>query len=313
MNTRVPEAVKRQADEMEALDAEILAQETPPQPPADDPPADPPAPTPAADDWQHKFQTLQGKYNAEVPGLRGQVAQLQQQIDELKTAQSATPTPAPAPAPPASTLITDEDTETYGDDLIDLMRRVVRETDAGEKARLTAEIADLRKQMAAQATEVQTVVDTGTNERRAAYFTELAKAVPTYEEVDNDQSFKDWLLQPDEFSGLLRNEILQNAYYAFDAARTAKVFDQYLAQATPPPPPPPPPVTPQDELASLVSPGQSRSAPVVTPDDGQKVWTVAEIDTFYKAVGRGDFRGQQGEAQRIEADIDRALLEGRVR
>jgi hypothetical protein len=314
MNTRVPEAVQRQADEVEALDAEIAAQETPPEPPAPEPPAGPPpAPAPAADDWQHKFQTLQGKYNAEVPGLRSQVAQLQQQIDELKAAKPATPTPTEEAPAPAKTLITDEDTETYGDDLIDLMRRVVRETDAGEKARLTGEIADLRKQMAAQATQVETVAGNVADERRATYFTDLLKAVPDYEAIDATDEFKTWLLQADEFSGLIRNEILQTAYHAYDVGRTAKVFNQYTAQATPPPPPPPPPVTPQDELASQVSPGQSRSTSVDTPDDGQKVWTVAEIDTFYKAVGRGDFRGQQAEAQRIEADIDRALLEGRVR
>jgi hypothetical protein len=315
MNTRVPDAVKRQADEVEALEAEIATQETPPEPPALEPSAEPPpAPTPAADDWQHKFQTLQGKYNAEVPSLRSQVANLTQQIEDLKAAPAATPTPAPAAAPPeGQTLITADDTETYGDDLIDLMRRVVRETDAGEKARLTGEIADLRKQMAAQSKQVETVTGNVAEERRATYFTDLLKVVPNYEAIDASDDFKTWLLQADEFSGLIRNEILQTAYYAFDADRTAKVFNQYLAKATPPAPLPPPPVTPQDELASQVSPGQSRSAPAITPDDGQKIWSIAEMDGFYKDVARGVYRGQQAEAQRIEADIDRALAEGRVR
>jgi hypothetical protein len=314
MNTRVPEAVQRQQAEMDALDLE-MAEETPPEPPPEPPAEPPPTPPPAEDDWQHKFQTLQGKYNAEVPGLRSQIATLQQQIDELKRAPpSSTPASEPEPPPaPARKLITEEDTETYGDDLIDLMRRVVAETDAGEKARLTGEIADLRKQMAAQATQVETVAGSVTDGRRAQYFTDLAKDVPNYEEVDNSDAFKTWLLEPDEFSGLLRNEILQTAYFAYDVGRTAKVFNAYLAQATPEPPPPPPPVDPQAELASQVSPGQARSTTVFVPDDGKKLWTVAEMDTFYKDVARGEYRGRQADVARIEADIDRALQEGRVR
>jgi hypothetical protein len=311
----VPEAVKRQQAEMEALDAEMAAQETAPPPEAPEPPAEPPPePPPAVDDWQHKFQTLQGKYNAEVPTLRGQITALQQRIEELSATPPTTPETPPAPPPPPATkLITDEDTETYGDDLIDLMRRVVAETDAGEKARLQGEIADLRKQMAAQATQVETVAGNVTDERRAKYFTDLAKLVPTYDEVDARQDFKDWLMQADEFSGLLRNEILQTAYFAFDAERTAKVFNQFLGATPPAPAPPPPPVDPQDELATLVSPGQARTAAVITPDDGKKVWTVAEMDQFYKDFARGMYRGSTAEAARIEADIDRALAEGRVR
>jgi hypothetical protein len=314
MRDRVPEAVKRQAEAMDALDAELAPpQETPPaEPPT--PPAEPPTPPPVAEDWQHKFQTLQGKYNAEVPGLRNQVAELSRQIEELRAAKPATETP-PMPAPPAPKLITDDDTETYGADLIDLIRRVAVETDAGAKARLQDEIADMRKQMAAQATQVEAVQTNVTDERRATYFTELAKLCPTYEETDGRQDFKDWLVQLDDFSGLVRNDILQAAYARYDADRTAKVFNQFLgAIPTAPAPPVPPVVDPQVELSELVSPGQARASSVVTPDDdGKKVWSIAEMDTFYKDFARGAYRGQMEVAARIEADIDKALAEGRVR
>jgi len=320
MRDRVPEAVKRQQAEMEAFDADIAqgaeppAGETAPPPEAPEPPAEPPpAPTPAADDWQHKFQTLQGKYNSEVPTLRGQITALQQQIEELRAAPAATPTPTPAAAPPpVSKLITDEDTETYGDDLIDLIRRVAVETDAGEKAKLTGEIAELRKQMAAQANTVETVAGNVAGERREKYFADLVKEVPTYEAVDNDEAFKAWLLETDEFSGVVRNDILQDAYFKFDVGRTAKVFNAYIAQATPAAPLPPTPVDPQAELASQVSPGQGRTAANIPADDGKKVWSIAEMDAFYKDVARGDYRGRMADVARIEADIDKALAEGRV-
>src|SRR5215471_17215046 len=224
---RVPEAVKRQQEQMEAFDAALVAAPgetpTPPEPPADPPPAPPPTP-PTEVDWQQKFLTLQGKYNAEVPQLRSQVAQLSQQIQGMTAAPSTTtpePTPAPAATPPPK-LVTPEDTETYGDDLIDLIRRVAVETDAGEKAKLQSELAELRKQMTANAAQVEKVQGSVTDERRAAYFTDLAKACPTYEEVDNSEEFKTWLLQTDDFSGLVRNDILHQRFHAFDAPGTAK-------------------------------------------------------------------------------------------
>jgi hypothetical protein len=318
MIDRVPDAVRRQAEAMEALDEEMAKAAAPPpqetpDPDAPEPQAEPPpTPPPAAEDWQHKFQTLQGKYNAEVPGLRNQIVDLNRQIEELRAAKPA-PTPEPAPAAAAPKLITDDDTETYGADLIDLIRRVAVETDAGEKAKLQGEIADMRKQMAAQATRVETMTENVTDDRRAKYFTELAKQCPAYEETDARQDFKDWLVQLDDFSGLVRNDILQAAFAAFDADRTAKVFNQFLGATPPAPAPPPPPADPQAELAELVSPGQARTTPVPEPDDGKKVWSVAEMDQFYKDFARGEYRGRLADAQRIEADIDRALAEGRVR
>jgi hypothetical protein len=319
MRDRVPEAVKRQAEAMDALDAQLAPpQETPEDPPAREPPAEPPTPPPAAEDWQHKFQTLQGKYNAEVPQLRNQVDTLTRQIEELRAAKpAATPETPPTPDLPAVTkLVTDEDTETYGDDLIDLIRRVAVETDAREKAKLQGELADMRKQMAAQATQVETVRGNVADERRAAYFTSLAKLCPTYEETDARQDFKDWLLQLDDFSGLVRNDILQTAFHAYDVDRTAKVFNQFLGATAPAPAPPTPtpaPVDPQAELSELVSPGQARAGTVFTPDDGQKIWAISEMDQFYKDFARGEYRGRLDDAKRIEADIDKALAEGRVR
>ena len=62
-----------------------------------------------------------------------------------------------------------------------------------------------------------------------------------------------------------------------------------------------------------MSPGQARASAPIAPDtDGKKIWTVAEMDVFYKDVARGDYRGRRDEVERIEAEIDRALAEGRV-
>ena len=104
MATKLPEAVQRQLEDAERIESEQAAQAaSPPEgQPADPPPETPPAPPeppPPTEDWQHKFQTLQGKYNSETSTLRQQVEELTQKVNEL-TAKPTTPEPPPAEPPP---------------------------------------------------------------------------------------------------------------------------------------------------------------------------------------------------------------------
>src|SRR5262245_48043588 len=92
---------------------------TPPEP--EPPPPPPPAPPPE-EDWQQRYNTLQGKYNTEIPELRGQIRSLQ---DLLANMQPRAPEPPPPPPPtmPARREIPREDVEAYGEDLINGVQR----------------------------------------------------------------------------------------------------------------------------------------------------------------------------------------------
>jgi hypothetical protein len=81
---------------------------TPDAAPAAEPP--PPPPPPPAEDWEHKYRVLQGKYNSEVPRLSGQVSSLQAQLDELTAKMEDMRKAAPPPAP-TNRLITKEEVD----------------------------------------------------------------------------------------------------------------------------------------------------------------------------------------------------------
>ena len=316
MATKLPEAVQRQLEDAERIESEQAAQAaSPPEgQPADPPPETPPAPPeppPPTEDWQHKFQTLQGKYNSETSTLRQQVEELTQKVNEL-TAKPTTPEPPPAEPPPNQG--TDADVDAFGADLVDLMRRIAVETDGGARKALQAEIDRLKALIPDLQTKVQGASEVAEITRRRAYFASLKELVDDYETVNVDPAFVDWLSGTDPLSGLGLSVLLGDAFEKFDVVRTAKIFEAFKKETGRAPTPPAP--TPEPEKPSLeaeVSPGQSGTSTVITPDDGKKIWSSAEVHEFYTAVTRGDYRGRQEEARRIDAEIDRALIENRVR
>jgi hypothetical protein len=89
-----------------------------PQPQA----ATPPAPAPQPDQWEHKYKSLQGRYNSDVPQLQTKVkdleSQLQQAIARLNEAAEAKKPEEKKP------MADPQDVEAFGADLVDMVQRV---------------------------------------------------------------------------------------------------------------------------------------------------------------------------------------------
>jgi len=149
--------------------------------------------------WERKYKTLQGMFNAEVPRLKSEVADLKNQLStaiaRLDLASSEKPE---SKSTKSQRLVTDKDVEDFGGDLVDLIKRQateVAQSTLDEKiSRLEAENADLRGQV------------TGVSERqgesaRRDYFAQLERLVPDYEAINVDQGFMDWLSEVDMLSG----------------------------------------------------------------------------------------------------------------
>lgn len=313
-----PAAVQAQDEAADRLVEEAYGQPTvdpvPPAPvtAADQPVVEPPVAEPPVENWQQKFLTLQGKYNAEVPRYQADIRRL---TEELQAAKAAPP-PAPAPAPPAPepppSLVTDKDVAEFGADLVDLIRRASQEGNAGVKADLLAQIADLKSQLPDLQSRVKETEEVAAGTARASYFADLGKLVPDYEAINVDEAFIGWLTLKDPMSGVIRNELLQTAFNNYDVTRTAVVFNAYKAETgltTKVPEAAPP----RSELEREISPTTSHSpAPAATTDD-KRVWTGQEVQEVYNAIARGDYRSAPAEAARLDKLIDQAFAEGRVR
>jgi nucleotide-binding universal stress UspA family protein len=287
---------------------------TPPEQDRQPAPAAAPGPSPA--DWEQRYNTLQGKYNTELPELRGQIRSLQEilaNIQAPRTREQTFETPAPQPRPqvPAVREIPSEDVEAYGQDLITASQRWS-----------TAAVAPIIQEFVRRLLSVE-----GGNQQLQNYTAQnsvnnaLSRAVPDWETVNVDPNFILWLDQMDMFSGRKRKQMIDEAYNAGDASRTIAFFQAYkneqtMVSPTPGTQPNQTGENPADRLplADLAVPGRGRS--VSSPAPGapeRRIWTAADVSAFYRQKQRGQWNGREAEAARIEQDIINAPAEGRFR
>lgn len=321
----LPRQLQRQQEEVDRLDREIAEAaapktdppptETPPVQDGQEPPVPaptPPPPAPSDDQWEQKFRTLKGKYDAEVPRLHQELRELRTTVQELTARTPKVETP-PAPEKPRTKRVTEKDTETFGADLLDVIKRQAEDLASDSIAELSRKLDAIAAENAELKQKVSGVSTSQAQSAQEIYFTKLANAVPDWEAINVSPGFLEWLGQVDELSGASRQAYLTHAFEALNVDRTTKIFNAYkstLAQ-----PAPQPTVSKQQEVQRQVTPGKSKTPPASanTSDASSKIWTAAEIDEFYRDVRAGNYKTKPQDAARIEAEIDAAAATGRVR
>jgi hypothetical protein len=208
--------------------------------------------------------------------------------------------------------VTEKDTETFGADLMDVVRRQAEDIAADALAELNDKVSKLVAENEQLKQTMNGVSTTQALTSQEVYFGKLAAVVPDWQTVNTDQGFLEWLGEIDEISGEPRQAHLNRAFESLDVDRTAKLFNAYKRTVTPPSAQPP--AQKRSEVQRQVAPGKSKTPPGPVPSDANsKIWRAAEIDEFYKALATGQYRNTPQEAARIEAEIDAAAASGRIR
>jgi hypothetical protein len=317
----LPKQVQAQLEEVEQWEKEVAAANSPPSTPPDEldqqgqqpdkqelpVQAEPSeqAKQPEDETWERRYKTLQGMFNAEVPRLKSEVKDLKSQL-ETSIARLDLASQAKAESPSSNQrLVTDKDVEDFGGDLVDLIKRQATEVAQSE---LSKKISKLEEENAQLQREVTGVSERQGENARRDYFVELSRLVPDYEALNVDQGFLDWLNEVDLLSGNQRQEYLNHAFNSFDPMRTANLFNTYkdlIGAST---------TTRQTNknLERQVAPGTSKVSSASASTGSDKVWSMGEIDRFYRDVAKGNYRGNESEQARIEADIDLAVNQGRL-
>lgn len=307
----LPQAIQQQLDQADAIVAQINgetpngeAPENTAEPPASEPPkTDPPAQVtqPVEEPWEQRYRTLRGMYDADVPRLHAQTKELSTQVQTLVNELETLRAESTVKREKAS--ITDEDRETFGPDLVNLIERAAEakvETLRQREAQLVDQIEQLKNQLG----EVSTRQGVSDKER---FLAGLTAQVPGWEAVNVAPGFLAWLAEVDPIYGLPRKVALDNAYGVFDVARVAAVFKAYMGTQ---------PETksspgPNKDLLRQVPPSTSRTSQAPADKGSGRIYTNADIEQFYAAHRRGEFTDE--EAGRIEQDIHAAIAEGRIR
>ena len=323
----LPKAVQQQLEEADRIVADINGEktgedssETNPvdqqvdqnvltDPPPNDPPPDntisqeAKQPEVPEEKWAHKYHTLKGMYDAEVPRLHSQMREMQTQIQQLIADKAAVEATKVEQDQVVESLITEQDKEAFGPDLIDLIERATESkvsTLRSREADLMAEIKELKGQLG-NVTERQVISD------KDRFLVGLGQQVPDWETLNVDQGFLGWLQQVDPVYGVPRQAALSNAYESLDVTRVANIFKAYKQTL----PQTPAPSRAKQELQRQVAPTRTRST--TTPADGvnERIFTNQDIEQFYTDWRRGFYDEQ--EAADMEKQIHTAIAEGRIR
>jgi len=288
---------------------------TPPQPqpqPGEPPKTDPPAPAP--ENWEHRFKAMEGRYRQAAEALLSANSRMEALETMLATMQNAPPPAAPQPQPQRRQLITQKDIDEVGPDLIDVIRRAAQEV-APDVTPLQAELDRLRGQVTG------TVQHVSQNARQLMH-QQLDDGLPEWRTINHDQDFHAWLALPDPYSGATRKKLLTDAYENNQGHRVLSIFKGFaseLAATRPPeelssgPQPLPQPAAPTGPtLKDLAAPGRARvAAAPQAPAEKQTIRT-SDINAFYAAVRRGEYRGREELKAQYEAELNLAMREGRV-
>lgn len=326
----LPKQVQKQLDEVEELEKQLEAQgedevkkkktskkskaeDTEVEVTDDEPIEEPVAveATPADDSkeevsesFKQKYATLRGKYDAEVPRLHQQVKELTDQMNAIRReAEAAKKVEAEKPKEKVS-YVTDADREEYGDDLIDFQRRVAKEA--------SQEYEDRFEQQAKVIEQLQQQISNTGNQVGEVGFTQKLNAlVPGFDQLDNDERWVAWLNEYDPMTRGPRRDQAQAAFNAGDAEAVAHYVGLFRESVEP--------VANgksdrDTELEKQVTP--SRSASTVTnksSSKNSKVYSEKELNNAWTKIRTLNTQGKYDDAEKLEAELTAAYMEGRVR
>ena len=272
-------------------------------------PASPPPPAPESAEvnpWEHRYRSLQGKYNAEITTLRGILESQQKTMDKLVEQRQSTVAAPPAPEPtPEEYLrslgITDKEMEDYGESL-HIMAKLAQNMIRPTAAKLERELAKTKE---AAGTVAKAQMETG----QQALIAALASSVPDYAQINEDENFLAWLDHVDIFSGSSRRQGLMAAFENLDTARVIGIFEKFKQEdsarrST---------SGPTVNRETLIAPGVPRGGAAEAPGgaQGKRVLSESEIRDFYSRVRRKQVSPEQ--YQQFSAEIAAATAEGRIR
>lgn len=280
----------------------------PAAPPAPQAPAPEPPKPPVNDQAEQRFRTLQGILTNEINPLRQELREALNQnktlvasVEQLVEQRNA--------APPEAAVLDPKDMETFGADLVAMVRR---QASSEIEAAVRIQTAGLLKRLENLEAGMQSTGKQINVSAEQAFFDTLASRAPDWRSVNADQRFLQWLGEVDPIYGMPRQAALDHASQTKSVERTVAIFDAFKASVAPPPVPvAPPPKPPASQ--PLQDPARSGAAPPPT-EASVEIISSGDVTAFYNDVARGKvYRGRDAERVALEQKIDQAIAEGRVR
>lgn len=308
--------LERIAAEEAALEKEIYGT---PQEEGDQPPTETPTETdappkeelvtpkeapsaPPDEDWEKRYKNLRASRDYKLLEAKEQIADLMEQVQklEMELEDAKRQLKETATTDPFKDVLTEEDREALGDATVDVLKKVTQKVTENATADLRKEL-DAAKEARRKQSEKELKKAKGQGYQ--LFLDKLATMVPDWKTINEDKGFIEYCHNTYDLDGSLVADNFRLAEARRDAVAIARYMLDFKGKAPA-----------ADPLEEHVSPtGVSASGAPKEDKKGSKIWSRKEIDKFYDDLYRGRFKGTREEAQRVEREIDKAVMEGRIR
>ena len=247
--------------------------------------------------WEHKYKSLQGKYNKETGELRKQISlllseynTLKEEITNTKNVQVPTNNVAPVTASDIDIkkYLNATDIETYGEDFLK------------KAAQLANGIAEEKLNRVQQ--ETSKIKDDLSLENFVA---RLRDRVPDFDTLNNDANFIEWLDKKDEY-GYSKREALDRNVANRNSDYIVNIFNAYKKETAPVNTSNKPNIVPESRN---IAPTKT-SATQVANAPSKPLIKMAEYQTIMKDISLGRYMPARAEA--LQKELDDAYREGRI-
>ena len=253
------------------------------------------------DNLKAQFNTLRGKYDAEVPRLHSLVSELQLQMQSLQNERTrVAPTTAPVTSDVPSHLVhlNPQEIEDAGQQNIDTQGKVAKGVVQAEMAKLDEKLAAYDRRMnqvelVQGETQAQNIWDA------------VDKLSPGAKNIElTDINWRTWLSQPDPLTGVSRRELGMSALHSKDVRRLASLIEEFKRDTG---------ITTHEKLSSQVKPERSKAGVSQTASTSRlPTYKESYIKQVYNDSLRGAYKGREAEVAKLKADFDQAMVDGRV-
>lgn len=244
---------------------------------------------------RHKFETKQ-----QMAAYQEQLLRSQEEVEHLKQMVVQMQQQAPQESP-----FSQEDIDVLGEGTVNSMQAAIRSAVEGATKPLQAELLQMKK---AERDRLRASAQSNRDQAYSSFTQRLADLVPDYPSINVDPDFIKWLKEVSPYSGAQRMTHFHQAESAGDVERVAQFFVEFkqlkmrgrqLLEES---------VTPSGKGGGSAAPSTKRSE-----KPGEKIFSMAFINKFYDDDIAGKYRGREALRDKLDAEIDQALKDGRVR
>jgi len=252
--------------------------------------------------WKAKYATLQGMFNQ----LNREMKELKEELRQAPANNEPAVTPEPLMTSDTYKLLVDD----VGKEVADVVKSLI-ERQAGSEGKLQEHLKPYAERIAkVEQAQAQTAGE--------QFFNTITMGCPDWKQINGwaaenipqNPAFTAFIEQAIPGTDYTYDDLIQQYQQTGNARKIVEIFN--LFKASLPKPAAPAPAQKPADINQYIDPNKTGKGSSLPDSTQPKTYSQAEVNRFYDAVVKGTFKGTLEEKTAMDAEYNKAIIEGRV-